>query len=95
MGAETVRWTIVVDKALDRDVRRHLAETGGRKGDLSLFVRNAIEVALFQKDWAGAKAHNADLSETELTELVDSAVAETRKTFWQGRKWWTEDDKPQ
>lgn len=44
---QSTRWTLIVSSDVDRRVRRHLAEAG-RKGDLSLFVEEAVRAQLLQ-----------------------------------------------
>jgi Arc/MetJ-type ribon-helix-helix transcriptional regulator len=90
MNDQMTRWTVVVDKKLDRDVRRLLAENGGKKGDLSAFVRHAVEVALYRKECGEISERNRDLSEAELQELVETATAEVRQEFWKDRVWWSD-----
>jgi len=79
MGEETVRWTIVVDKATDIDLRTHLAERGLRKGDLSKFVEDAVNRRLLREAIDEIRAGFADLSPEEAQALVDEALAEVRK----------------
>lgn len=79
MGEETVRWTIVVDKATDIDLRTHLAERGLKKGDLSKFVEDAVNRRLLRESIDEIRAEFADLSPWEAQALVDEALAEVRK----------------
>jgi len=44
---QSARWTLTVSSDVDRRVRRHLAEAG-RKGDLSVFVEEAVRAQLLQ-----------------------------------------------
>jgi hypothetical protein len=44
---QLARWTLTVSSDVDRRVRRHLAEAG-RKGDLSVFVEEAVRARLQQ-----------------------------------------------
>lgn len=71
----STRWNIAVSQDTDRSVRMFLAARGGgRKGDLSRFIEQAVRSYLFEQTVAEAKEATADLSETELTELIDEAV---------------------
>ena len=45
---QSARWTLTVSADVDRRVRRHL-ERVGRKGDLSLFVEEAVKMRLLQQ----------------------------------------------
>lgn len=71
----TVRWNIAVSPDTDQSVRMFLAaKGGGRKGDLSRFIEQAVRAYLFEQAVEQAKAAAGDLSETELTDLIDEAV---------------------
>jgi Arc/MetJ-type ribon-helix-helix transcriptional regulator len=78
MNDQMTRWTVVVDKKLDRDLRLHIAENGGKKGDISEFVRRSVELALFRKAWKVVSVQNTDLSEQEIADLVDHEIKEHR-----------------
>ena len=41
-----VRWSLKVSKETDDALRAHLGQAGGRKGDLSKFVQQAVETRL-------------------------------------------------
>lgn len=41
-----VRWSLKVSKETDATLRAHLGRTGGRKGDLSKFVEEAVQAQL-------------------------------------------------
>jgi Ribbon-helix-helix domain len=79
MGDESVRWTIVVDKATDINLRTHLAERGLRKGALSKYVEDAVNRQLMREIMDEAALGFADLSEQEGQDLVDEALAEVRQ----------------
>lgn len=79
MGEETVRWTIVVDKATDIDLRTHLAERGLKKGDLSKYVKDAVNRQLLREAVNEFRAGFADLTAEEAQALADEAVAWARK----------------
>jgi hypothetical protein len=75
-----VRWNIAVSQELDQSLRMFLAaQGGGRKGDLSRFIEEAVRDSLFKQAVAQAKAATAGMSETELTQLIDEAVQWARK----------------
>jgi hypothetical protein len=42
----TVRWSLKVSKETDEALRAHLGRAGGRKGDLSRFVQEAVRERL-------------------------------------------------
>ena len=41
-----VRWSLKVSKETDEALRAHLGQAGGRKGDLSKFVQEAVQARL-------------------------------------------------
>jgi len=43
---DTVRWSLKVSRETDEALRAYLGRTGGRKGDLSKFVQQAVEARL-------------------------------------------------
>ena len=52
---------------------------GGRKGDLSRFIEEAVRAHILELSAEQAKAANAHLSEAELTNAVDEALDWARK----------------
>lgn len=78
MGDESVRWTVVVDRQTDINLRTRLAERGLKKGDLSKFVEDAVKWRLFDLTLAEVREGFADLSADEVQDLVDEAIAEVR-----------------
>ena len=76
----TVRWNIAVSPEVDQSVRMFIAaQGGGRKGNLSRFIEEAVRAYLLEQAVDQAKAAAAGLSETELTDLIDEAVQWARK----------------
>lgn len=71
---ETVRWNLVVPLETDRALRQFLGERGGRKGDLSRIVDEAVRSYLFEKAAEEAKNATADLSAEAVESLVDEAL---------------------
>ena len=78
MGDESVRWTVVVDKDTDIDLRSFLAEQGMKKGDLSKFIEEAVRWRLFDLSLTEFRKGFADLTEEEAMALADEAVAWAR-----------------
>jgi Ribbon-helix-helix domain len=78
MGDESVRWTVVVEKAMDIDLRMRLAERGMKKGDLSKYVGELVKRDLFTEAWQEFSEPFSDMTEEEVEELVDEAVAWAR-----------------
>ncbi len=76
----SIRWNIVVSPDMDQSVRMFLAsQGGGRKGDLSRFIQEAVSKYMFEHAVEQAKAANANVSEEEMTNIVDEAVQWARK----------------
>jgi hypothetical protein len=71
----TTRWNIAVSSEMDQSVRMFLAaQGGGRKGDLSRFIEEAVRVHLLEQAVAQAKNAASTLKEEDLTNLIDEAV---------------------
>lgn len=78
----TVRWNIAVSPELDQSVRMFLAaQGGGRKGDLSRFIEEAMRAYLFERAVEQTKAAVAatGMNETEVTDLIDEALQWARE----------------
>lgn len=68
-----VRWNIAVSAETDQALRMLLAsQGGGRKGDLSRFIEEAVRRRVFEETARDIKARNADFS----AEQIDEAIAE-------------------
>jgi hypothetical protein len=52
---------------------------GGKKGDLSRFVEEAVRAHILELSAEQAKAANADVSEADLASMVDEALKWARK----------------
>lgn len=71
----TIRWNVAVSADTDQSLRMFLAsQGGGRKGDLSRFIEEAVRAHILELSAEQAKAANAHLSEAELTNAVDEAL---------------------
>lgn len=76
----TVRWNIAVSADTDQSLRMFLAsQGGGRKGDLSRFIEEAVRSHILELTAEQAKAANADIGETDLALMVDEALQWARK----------------
>lgn len=76
----TVRWNLAVSSDTDQSVRMFLAsQGGGRKGDLSRFIEQAVRAYIFERAVEDAKAANANVSEADLTAIVSEAVQWARE----------------
>lgn len=71
----TTRWNVAVSAETDQALRVFLAsQGGGRKGDLSRFVEEAVRAHMLELSAEEAKAANADVSEADLAAMVDEAL---------------------
>jgi hypothetical protein len=69
----TTRWSLVVSRETDTALRQFLAsQGGGRKGDLSRFIEEAVRARILELAAEQAKAANASLS----FDQIEAAVAE-------------------
>ncbi|WP_407313859.1 ribbon-helix-helix domain-containing protein [Pseudomonas sp. nanlin1] len=76
----TTRWNVVVSTDTDQSLRMFLAsQGGGRKGDLSRFIEEAVRAHILELSAEQAKANNANVSEGELTSMVDEALEWARE----------------
>ncbi len=76
----TVRWNIAVPSDVDQSVHMFIAARGGgRKGDLSRFIEEAVRAYLLESAVDQAKTASADMNETELNDLIDEAVQWARE----------------
>lgn len=70
-----IRWNIAVSPDTDQSLRMFLAsQGGGRKGDLSRFIEEAVRAHILELTAEQTKAVNAGVSEGELSAIVDEAV---------------------
>ena len=71
----TVRWNIAVSQETDQALRMLLTSRGGgRKGDLSRFIEEAVRERVFAETAAAIKAQNADLAPGVIADAVDEAL---------------------
>jgi len=69
-----VRWNITIPEKTDRAVRTLLARTGGKKGDLSRFVDEAVRKRVFDLAVSEIKGRNAEYDQQQILELIDQEV---------------------
>lgn len=71
----STRWNVAVSSETDQALRMFLAsQGGGRKGDLSRFVEEAVRAHILELSAEDAKATNAGVTETDLSAMVDEAL---------------------
>jgi Ribbon-helix-helix domain len=77
---DSVRWNIAVSPETDQSVRMFIAaQGGGRKGDLSRFIEEAVRAFILQRAVEQAKAATSSMSEAEVNDLVEEAVQWARE----------------
>ena len=75
-----MRWNLAVSADTDQSVRMFPAsQGGGRKGELSSFIEQAVRSYIFERTVEEAKAANANVSEADLTAIVNEAVQWARE----------------
>lgn len=78
---DTIRWNVAVSADTDQSLRMFLAsQGGGRKGDLSRFIEEAVRAHILELTAEQAKAANVGVSEANLTAMVDEALQSARRT---------------
>ncbi len=76
----TVRWNIAVSPDVDQSVRMFIAaQGGGRKGDLSRFIEEAVRAYLLERAVEQAKTATAGMSEADMADLIEEAVQWARE----------------
>ena len=72
------RWNLSISEETDRAVRMFLARNGGKKGDLSRFVDEAVRRRVFDLTVSQVKERHADLDQREILGLIDDEVSAAR-----------------
>lgn len=75
---DVTRWSVVVSKETDRDLRVFLGNRGMRKGDLSKFIEDAVRWRMFDQTVEKVREGFKDLSADEVEALVDEALTAVR-----------------
>ena len=68
------RWNLSIPEETDRTVRIFLGRNGGKKGDLSRFVDEAVRRRVFDLTVQQVKDSNAGYDQQELLKLIDDEV---------------------
>ena len=75
----SIRWNIAVSPDTDQSVRMFLAaQGGGRKGDLSRFIEEAVRAHILELSAEQIKMSNLDVKEDALMSIVTEAIQWTR-----------------
>lgn len=73
--SNTIRWNIAVSQDTDHALRLFLAnQGGGRKGDLSRFIEEAVRTHILELTAEQAKASNVNIAEDDLSAIVEEAI---------------------
>lgn len=71
----TIRWNLAVSADTDQALRLFLAsQGGGKKGDLSRFIEEAVRSHILELTAEQAKAANARVNETDLTAMIEESL---------------------
>ncbi|NNM78613.1 hypothetical protein HJG53_17125 [Sphingomonas sp. ID1715] len=79
---ELARWSLKVSRDTDVALRTLLATRGGRKGDLSRFVEEAVNREVLRQTVVDIRARNAGVDDDEIARLVNEELGATRTAFW-------------
>ncbi|MDZ7641519.1 MAG: ribbon-helix-helix domain-containing protein [Desulfurivibrio sp.] len=76
-----VRWNVAVSVETDRALRMLLAgRGGGRKGDLSRFIEEAVRMRVFEETAREIKEQNTMATPEEIDQAVTEALDWVRAT---------------
>jgi Ribbon-helix-helix domain len=71
----TTRWNLAVSTDTDQSLRLFLAsQGGGKKGDLSRFIEEAVRAHILELTAEQAKAANANVNEADLTAMIEESL---------------------
>jgi hypothetical protein len=74
------RWNLVVSTKTDMTLRQFLANRGGgRKGDLSRFVEEAVQSHMMELSAKEAKAQNFGVAPKVLDDAIEEALTWARR----------------
>ncbi len=76
--SELARWSLTVSRETDVALRTLLATRGGRKGDLSRFVEEAVSREVLRQTANDVRARNGDLDESDVLRLIDEELGMVR-----------------
>lgn len=73
-----VRWNLSISETTDRAVRSYLERVGGKKGDLSQFVDEAVRRHVFDLTIREIKDRNSSHDQQKILDLIDEEVDAVR-----------------
>ena len=79
---ELARWSLKVSRETDIALRTLLATRGGRKGDLSRFVEEAVNRAVLRETVRDVRERNSDADPAEIERIVEAELGAARSAFW-------------
>ena len=80
MPVTPARWSIVVSQSTDQTLRQFLAaHGGGRKGDLSRFVEEAVQARILELSAQQAKATNARQTPESVATAIEESLQWARR----------------
>jgi len=77
---DSVRWTVRVSPEIDREIRAYLGRRGGKRGDLSRLIEEALRAQIFEKSVERMKRRTASVPYRRLKTIVREAVQYARRT---------------
>ena len=73
------RWNLSISEETNRAVRTFLARNGGKKGDLSRFVDEAVRRRVLDLTVSQVKERNAGYDQRKILDLIDEEVNAARE----------------
>lgn len=77
---DLARWSLKVSRDTDVALRTLLASRGGRKGDLSRFVEDAVNREVLRETVREIQTRNADVDPVELEQMIDEELGHLRRS---------------
>jgi hypothetical protein len=82
---DQTRWNLKVSRETDIALRTLLATRGGRKGDLSRFVEQAVNREVLRQTVRDIQDRNAGADAAEIEQLIEEELGEVRRSAQGGR----------
>ena len=70
-----VRWSVCVPETTDKALRTYLASTGMKKGAISDFVDEAVQLHLFDLVTDKVKDRNKQYDQDDILSVIEEAVS--------------------
>ena len=75
---DLARWSLKVSRDTDVALRTLLATRGGRKGDLSRFVEQAVNREVLRATVSDIRSRNSEADEAEVARLIEEELGAVR-----------------